>query len=139
MKQKRTFSEKLSMVAAIFGALMCVTMLLVITSSAPQDKDIRITTLGGDFLVYHGTAVDSANSVEVTDAWLVGYELSDTHGGMHTMNRETAADVLRTLREVSDTLKITESTDSNIKEARLKIETIIRIIEESEMPQDAST
>lgn len=139
MGQKRTFSEKLTVAAVILGILTCVTTLLIITSGAPQYKDIRITTTGGDLLVFYGTATDHVDSVEVTDAWLVGYELSDAHGGMHTMNRETVAEVLQTLREVSDTLEITESTDTNIREARLKIETIIRIIEESEMPQDAST
>jgi len=139
MKPKRTFNERLTAAAAIFGALVCVTALFVTANSKPKEKDIRITTLGGDFLVYHGTAADSAEGIEVTDAWLVGYKLSDAHGGMHTMNRETATEVLQTLREVSDTLEITESTDTNIREARLKIETIIRTIEESEMPQDAST
>lgn len=142
MKPKRTFTEKLTMAAAISTALMSIAVILMILMpviASHGEKDIRITTMGDDFLVYHGTATEMQDTIEVVDAWLVGYEFSGTYGGMHTMNKETAAEVLQTLREVSDTLKITESTDTNIKEARQKIEAVIRIIEDAELPLNAST
>lgn len=138
--REQTYNKKLATVSAVILIVMLGLICLALhTLVKTRERSISITTTGGDYLVYHGTVADTVGDITVTDGWLVGYELSDTYGGMHTMNKETAAEVLQSLREVSDTLKITESTDTNIKEARQKIEAIIRIIEDAEMPQDAST
>lgn len=55
------------------------------------------------------------------------------------MDNTTATAIITQLREISDTLKITEETDSNMRSSRQKIDAIIAILEEAVISQEASS
>lgn len=125
------------MLALIF---FCAAFLIITTPQAQaesQEKSISITTLGGDFLVYHGSVTTEKNDfMEVVDAWLVGYELSES--GTY-MNEGTADMLIEELDSAANILRQTESSGESIADALLEIEFVISILENSKVSQNAST
>ncbi len=103
------------------------------------EQGVNITTLDGSILAYYGTLTGDEGGLTLADAWLVGYSLSDRYGGIYAMGEEQATAIITQLREISDTLRLTEDTDYNIKQTRQKIDDIIKEIEEAAVPPDAST